>query len=288
MFNRFIFYFAIIVLSISSGSFQWPVAKPRITSTFGESRWNHYHDGIDVTNIDGKIYPLDPGRLLYFWDKSIFPLDNYPGGGNYLVIKYKNSFCSIFMHLLDGIDPGKIFNNNDPACYMGNSGRSYGKHLHFSILDLNKNISINPLAFLPAFKDERGPDISEIVIRIGDKFTVIKNNSTIRLTRHYPLLIKIIDSVNGNERLGVFKIKATFNGKEIFKIDFNKISYSAKGFIIAGKLFEEIYDSFGYYQIEKIRYQNGENRLNIVASDYAGNISEKDYNFYVKLDIGKI
>ncbi len=69
-------------------SFQWPVDGGRITSVFGESRADHFHDGVDMVPPDGKIYPLDEGELVYLWDRSMFPLDAYPGGGNYRVLKH--------------------------------------------------------------------------------------------------------------------------------------------------------------------------------------------------------
>ena len=76
--------------AMSFVSFRWPVNNGTVTSTFCESRWDHFHDGMDMTSIDGKVYPVESGTLLFYWDKTLFPLDNYPGGGNYKILEHRN------------------------------------------------------------------------------------------------------------------------------------------------------------------------------------------------------
>ena len=49
-------YLLLIVMAMSFVSFRWPVNNGTITSTFCESRWDHFHDGIDMTSIEDKIY----------------------------------------------------------------------------------------------------------------------------------------------------------------------------------------------------------------------------------------
>ena len=97
--ERYLFYFVILFLSIVLTSFKWPVKDGKITSTFGESRGDHFHDGIDMTVKDDKVYPVDSGELLYFWDKSIFPLEKFPGGGNHIILTHGNKYYSLYLHL---------------------------------------------------------------------------------------------------------------------------------------------------------------------------------------------
>ena len=69
---RFILFAVPLVLVMSLVSFKWPVTNGTVTSTFCESRWDHFHDGIDMTSIDDKVYPVEDGKLLFYWDKALF------------------------------------------------------------------------------------------------------------------------------------------------------------------------------------------------------------------------
>jgi len=283
--NSRLFLISMIFTIMVFPSFRWPVEKPRLTSSFAESRWDHFHDGIDVISSGDKVCPVKGGKLLYFWDKSIFPLDNYPGGGNYKIIKHEKGVYSVYMHLQDGQKYKKSFAEDDIVGIIGNTGHSFSKHLHFTLLDLNTGLSFNPLAVLSGIDDAKSPEVVEMALRIGDKYVILKDDSNIRLTRHYPLLIKIIDSISGGEKLGISKLKVSLNEKNIFFMDFNTITSSSKGFIAGRKYYEQLFDEKGYYKVEGITYEEGSNRIDISALDFYGNSVQKTYSFFVKLDM---
>ena len=152
---RLLFYVSLIVLVLSNVSFRWPLNNGKITSTFGESRWDHFHDGVDMISSDEKIYPVEAGQLLYFWNRSLFPLESYPGAGNYKILKHSNGIYSIYMHMTDEISLRKIYTKNDPLGFIGNTGHSFSKHIHFTIADSNKNITVNPFGKLPVYADKK-------------------------------------------------------------------------------------------------------------------------------------
>ncbi|MFC1669431.1 M23 family metallopeptidase [Spirochaetota bacterium] len=285
--NNKILYFSIIILVLSNLSFKWPVQNGRITSTYGESRGDHFHDGVDMICRDDKVYPVDSGKLLFFWDKSIFPLENYPGGGNYKIIKHDKNMHSVYLHLKDGVSLQNIYSVNNKIGMVGNSGRSFAKHLHFSIINLKNLKSINPFLLMPRYKDEKGPDIKNIFLKINKKYFLIRDNAKIRLTKHYPILVRIVDTFTKSERLGVYRLKAVLNGKEVLDISFKSLVNSKKGLKISNNLFHNLYDEEGYYKVEDVRYFTGLNKLKIIAFDYSGNKSEKLFNFDVNLDIKK-
>jgi hypothetical protein len=280
-------HLSMIVMAISFVSFRWPVNNGTITSTFGESRWDHFHDGIDITSADDKVYPVESGTLLFYWDKAIFPLENYPGGGNYKVLEHRNGMFSIYMHLENGISSQKMYTSSDMVGMMGNTGHSGSKHLHFSMLYPAKRVSINPMKLMPAKPDTKAPVISDIAFHIGDKYIIVRDKSNIRLTRHYPLLIKITDSMVGRENLGIYHLALVFNGKKVAEREFKAISFSKGKLVVGGKGFDSLFDKKGYYKIEGLTYVDGENVLKITASDFAGNKSEREFAFNVKLDISK-
>lgn len=282
--NRKLLLFAMIILAVSNVSFRWPVKDGVITSTFGESRGDHFHDGVDVISPDDDVNPVDKGTLLYVWNKFFFPLDNYWGGGNYKVIAHDNGLISVYMHLQDVDNLKQIYGDADTIGQIGNTGHSYGKHLHFSLLDQKKRESINPLTMMPPYVDQKAPEIMNFYIRIDNKYIRINDNSDIRLTKHYPLLIEIKDTIKGNENLGLFRIKAVFNGKEVLNYDTSSIGYSSDGLAVKGKTYNDLFDEKGYYKLDGIVYKEGFNYITVAVSDFNGNQSEKNFTINVNLD----
>ena len=50
-------------------NFQWPIKDldlaPLITSTFGESRKDHFHNGLDISSVLQPVHSLSDGYVLY-------------------------------------------------------------------------------------------------------------------------------------------------------------------------------------------------------------------------------
>lgn len=283
--ERSLFLISMLFLAIFSTSFRWPVDDGKITSTFAESRGDHFHDGVDMISPDDKVYPVDTGRLIFYWDRSIFPLENYPGGGNYVILSHENKYYSLYLHLEEGFNIKNFYKKTDLLGMIGNSGHSYASHLHFSLLEKNSWGSLNPFLKMPEFKDDKPPLIGELYFKIDEKYINVRNNSRIRLTQHYPILIKIIDVINGNEKLGIFKLEVTHNHKKVLEAVFDRIDFSSNVLNIKKKDFFNLFDEAGYYKVEGIKFQEGENLFKILAWDYGGNFSEKEFMLDVDLDM---
>ena len=276
---------ALVFAAAGLASFRWPLNDGTITSSFGESRWDHFHDGMDMTAQDPFVYPVEPGALLFFWDRALFPLENYPGGGNYSILEHRNGLCTIYMHLENGMPRKSVYAEDDPVGVMGNTGHSFSRHLHFSLIRPTERTSINPKKLLPPVEDNAPPRIDEIAFRIGDRIVIVRDGSDIRLTRHYPLLVKITDTVSGRGNLGAYRVTALHNGKKALDVEFGSITYSPKGLAVGGMEFDRLFDVAGYYKIDTLAYVEGENRVTVAAADYAGNRTEREFRFSVKLDI---
>jgi len=279
------FYISLFVMLFSTLSFQWPVKKSFLTSTFGESRADHFHDGVDLISQDKNIYSVEFGKVLYEWNRFYFPQENYWGGGNYKIIKHKNNIVSVYMHMKDGMFRKKEYNADDVVGQIGNTGHSFGAHLHFSLLDLDKRISLNPMLYLPKYSDKESPKVLSYALKINNEYTYLRNESNIRLTKHYPLLIDVKDSVTKRERLGVYKLIVKANGKEVFSEVYDKLQYSKSGLINNSKIFSRHFDEKGYYRIENIRYKNGINIIDVTAYDFNGNSTHDTFKVNVTLDL---
>ncbi len=110
--------------------------KGRITSQFG-ARWGSVHRGVDISNSVGtKIYASGNGVVI----ESKYGYSY----GNYILIQHKNGFKTRYAHLSKRlIKVGDEVKQGDLIGLMGNTGTSYGSHLHYEIYYYNK--LINPL-----------------------------------------------------------------------------------------------------------------------------------------------
>jgi len=98
------------------------------------------HTGIDfVAVIGSKVYAVEDGKVL----KS----SEINGYGKRIVIKHKNSFKTLYAHLLKlNVKKGQFIKKGDIIGYSGNSGKSYGPHLHFGVYKNDR--MINPKLYL--------------------------------------------------------------------------------------------------------------------------------------------
>lgn len=283
--ERALFIGCILTLALLGASFRWPVDQGKITSVFGEARADHFHDGVDMVCADLKVYPIAEGELAYLWDKALFPLDHYSGGGNYRVLRHEDGRYSLYLHLEDSGSYKDAYGERDVVGIIGNTGRSYGRHLHFTVMDPVSRSSVDPMSFMPGFEDTAPPRIAEVYLRLPEKYHVLGNNSNIRLTRHHPLLVSISDSMGGRESVGVHYLAVELNGKKVLEINFSEINFSKNGLTISGKKFQDLFDEKGYYRVGDPVYAQGSNTVKIVARDFRGNEAVKDITFNAKLEI---
>lgn len=108
------------------------------------------HNGIDIVK---EGYQLDyivahsDGKVI----KTQDGLGNMKGTnsyGNYVKIDHGNGYYTLYAHLEKGLSVrnGQAVKKGQVLGYMGNSGNSYGGHLHFEVW--NGNTRINPTEYL--------------------------------------------------------------------------------------------------------------------------------------------
>ncbi len=157
-----------------------------VTGSFGEIRPNHFHSGTDF-NVQKKIgLPVHAAADGWVSRIKISPF----GFGNALYIDHPNGFTTVYGHmngyndvvaafahkkqyLLKSFDVD-LFPANDGDTlwvkkgevigYAGNSGGSFGAHLHFEIRDTKTERIINPLLFGIKCRDNYPPYVDFIKI----------------------------------------------------------------------------------------------------------------------------
>ncbi len=167
-----------------------PIDHPiRLAGTFGELRNNHFHTGIDIKSSKGTvgdaIYSVEEGKIR----RLRVSAGSY---GNTIYIDHPSGHTSVYAHL-DSFEPRlqdivksiqyatKSFEidtilldqeiriaRRERIGTMGNSGRSYGPHLHFEIRDTESEIPINPLKYGYNIGDKLSPKVEYVLANILD------------------------------------------------------------------------------------------------------------------------
>jgi len=121
-----------------SGSFIWPVNGP-LTSPFGQ-RWGRLHAGIDISAPEGTpIRAADSGKVV---------LLGWTGGyGNYTCVQHGGALSTCYAHQVRyGTSMGASVSQGQVIGYVGNTGNSFGAHLHFEVR-INGS-PVNPVGYL--------------------------------------------------------------------------------------------------------------------------------------------
>lgn len=97
-----------------------------ITSPFGP-RWGRMHYGLDIDLNTG-----DPVMAAF---EGMVRISQYsPSYGNVIVVRHNNGLETLYAHLSERlVNPGVYIQAGDTIGLGGNTGRSYGSHLHFEI-----------------------------------------------------------------------------------------------------------------------------------------------------------
>lgn len=172
--------------------------KHRITSPYGK-RGNSFHSGVDLvkyySSLDNIIAHTD-GYVVSIKDC----LGNMKGTnsyGNYIKLSH-NGYYTLYAHLKKGLKVklGDKVTKGQILGYMGNSGNSYGAHLHFEVW--RGNTRIDPTPYLT--KDLPGE--TTYIYKLGDVVNIngvyvsssSKNKLTPKVTKGK--ITKIVNATN--------------------------------------------------------------------------------------------
>lgn len=125
-----------------SGSMVWPV-NGTITGVFGESRPGHLHQGIDIAAGEGTpIVAADSGTV-----SLIQGVSSSGGYGNFTCVSHSASLATCYAHQSRfGTSMGARVSKGQVIGYVGNTGHSFGAHLHFEVRIGGS--AVNPMSYL--------------------------------------------------------------------------------------------------------------------------------------------
>ncbi|MGL3151729.1 M23 family metallopeptidase [Microbacterium sp. A82] len=112
----------------SIGEFIWPVANARISDHFGARGGRH--QGMDLAAAGGTpITAASPGIV-------VLSSESHYGYGVAVIIQHINGVQTLYGHLTHGsraVKEGDWVEAGDPIGLVGNTGHSFGDHLHFEV-----------------------------------------------------------------------------------------------------------------------------------------------------------
>lgn len=229
-----------------------------LSGNFGEIRSNHFHGGLDfkTQGVSGK-------RVLALADGYISRIRVTHGSGYVLDVTYDNGYTTINRHLSAFVAPiskrveelqyeeesweVEIIPEPDEyrvkagqqIAWSGNTGYSFGPHLHLDVLETESGDYIDPLPlFMHRMKDNRAPVATgfKLFPRYGRGVVNgtaeplsfgLKNEVTINAWGEVGAAIRAYDYMDGaNNRYGVHTVILKVDGQEVFRSTVDRFSSS--------------------------------------------------------------
>lgn len=169
-----------MILPTDEQLFTWPIKSPHIITAGWCYNDGSLHRAIDLRGITGvPVYAAADGIVtttITNWSikKGILGSNSY---GNYIKIKHTDKYNGRYVHTLYAhlsrviCKKSDVIREGDLIGYVGNTGNSFGSHLHFEVL--YNGTRVNPLNWL----DSDFTCSNDTVARcLGNYKSVIKPN----------------------------------------------------------------------------------------------------------------
>ena len=247
-------------------NFRSPIGIPILLSgNFGELRFNHFHSGLDIKTkgtINYRIYAIENGWI------SRINISHW-GYGKAIYVDHPNGFTSVYAHLdhfplkiekylrefqykslsesvnyypdsgLINVEKGEVI------AFSGNTGGSFGPHLHFEIRDTKTEHPLNPQLFGFDIKDDRPPVINQLklyylennlpnsicndqgftLIKSGNKYYP-KNDSVIPIHGRFGIGISTVDYYNNSSnKCGIYKAELYYDDQLYFDLKIDELDF---------------------------------------------------------------
>ena len=285
-----------------------------LNGNFGESRPSHFHSGIDFKTQFKEGLNVFSSAKGYVSRISI----KHGGFGKALYINHPNGYTTVYAHLKnfnkkieDYIkkiqynkksyqiehyfkkDVIKILKNENIG-KSGNTGSSFGPHLHYEIRLTKNQKAINPQLFEIDIKDTRRPIINSVFLykldslnKISEpiKLKIKKINDSIYQSEKVTANGTIGFGINGfdrqdlaNNKNGIYKYSTVYDNKKNIEFNFNSFFFEES--IKIKTLIDYKYYIENKSRIVKLFKDHG-NNLSIYSNNKSGYINiEKDISLY--------
>ena len=194
---------SICLVNANENHFSMPF-KGMITSQFGWRRYRpHYGTDIDLETGDTVVSAFD-GMVR-------IAKSHVQGYGNVVIIRHDNGLETVYAHLSKLlVDPGQTIKAGEILGLGGNTGRSYGAHLHFEMRYLGQALDTED------FIDFATGNLKsyEFMLRKSDVETKYDLRALRSRHRHDVGAISYVKTKNG----GTYKVYRVRNGDNLGRI----------------------------------------------------------------------
>ena len=197
-----------IVLNDSNDYYTQPF-KGEVTSEFGRRRWR-YHYGIDIDlNKGDTVRSAFNGKVRVSTYSKTY--------GHVVVVRHNNGLETLYAHLSKRlVEIDSVISSGTVLGLGGNTGRSYGSHLHFEVRYFDEPLDPRDLI---AFEDFKTHDdcftISQCNFQYKDELKIMSaikyhrvrsGNTLSHIAAKYGTSINTLCRLNGIKRTSILQI----------------------------------------------------------------------------------
>ncbi len=284
---------AAALAALPAGAFDWPLEKIVVTGTFGESRGDHFHLGVDLGGGEQEIHPISPGEVVFRYDEAADYSSVPTGLGNFMVLAHQGGIRSLYAHMKDGTmnQASTRFELGESLGVVGDTGYSLGRHLHLTIIDSEMNTVINPLAVLPPPRDAQRPVVESILLREGGQLRPVSGGEVVAPGEVEVLAVAydLRADVSYRWRMAPYRLSLYQNGREVHSVLFDSFREQSpearesfggtevpRELAAGGESFDQIYAGEWLYRLGRLTLVPGESTLAVFVRDFAGNEASRE------------
>lgn len=257
----------------------------KLSGTFGELRPNHFHAGIDIRSSNGRsgdsLFAAGPGY--------VYRIKIEPGGyGRALYLRHPIGYTTVYAHMdqlspvleqyirdkqyqaetfsVDLYPPKEQFQvaRGSYIGKMGNTGHSFGPHLHFEVRDSRTDQPVNPQLFGLSDQDDVPPKIAALrmyrlgprletesatniaVTQKGDTYS-IPNDTLEAGAWRLGLAVKTYDYTRENNANGVYTLKMYVEDQLHYEAAMESFAFEETRYINAHMDYKERIERDAYF-----------------------------------------
>ncbi len=271
-------------------AYDWPAVDVQVSRTFGQLILGQVLPGLEMVTTDSNLLAPEKGDLLFLFRPGHQTIQNLPSGlGGFLVLAHEDSLRTV----ISRIDPEpakRQFQRGEP---VGKAqvevGVAESRHRLF-VFDQQLGEIVNPFLIYPPVPDARGPVFLDVqVIEEGQETPVSLFGQASLAVGYWQVSIQITDPTplttgfkkekTSEIQRGIYAIEAYLNGAELFNVSLDSLLekggvWQVKGIAIP---FSKVLRTEKEWNLGQVFFNEGNNILEIVVRDFAGNGSGKTF-----------